>query len=79
MQRYRDAAMQSLAFWANSDIRSKVIKTIEDIAVISAPIKKIVCFGMSVQEPDELYDSVFQHMPVFSIAKALAKRYERTD
>jgi hypothetical protein len=77
MQRYRDAAMQSLAFWANSDIRSKVIKTIEDIAVISAPIKKIVCFGMSVQEPDELYDSVFQHMPVFSIAKALAKRYEK--
>jgi hypothetical protein len=77
MQRYRDATMQSLAFWANSDIRSKVIKTIENIAVISSPIKKIVCFGMSVQEPDELYDSVFQHMPVFSIAKALAGRYEK--
>jgi hypothetical protein len=77
MQRYRDAAMHSLAFWGNSDLRSNVIKTIGDIAVISAPIKKIVCFGMSVQEPDELYDSVFQHMPVFSIAKDLAKHYEK--
>jgi len=77
MQRYRDALVQSLAYWKeHSDLHHKFTKMIEGTAAISAPIKKIVCFGVGRVRPDYMYDSIFQHMAIFSMAQDLIKHYE---
>ncbi|KAI4696035.1 uncharacterized protein J4E88_000207 [Alternaria novae-zelandiae] len=77
MQRYRDAVAQSLAFWKKGDFAKKFTATTKGIAGLSAPVEKIVCFGLSVPRPDWMHHSVFQHIPVFSMAKTLARRYQK--
>ena len=77
MQKYRDAIAQSLAFWWKGQFARKFTRTIKGIAYLSAPIEKIVCFGLSVPRPGRIHDSVFQHIPIFSMAKSLARQYKR--
>ncbi|KAI4920132.1 hypothetical protein J4E90_002272 [Alternaria incomplexa] len=78
MQRYRDAIAQSLAFWWKGDLARKFTQRIKSIAGLSAPIEKIVCFGLSVPRPGRIHDSVFQHIPIFSMAKTLARHYKKS-
>ncbi|KAI4937508.1 uncharacterized protein J4E92_002239 [Alternaria infectoria] len=77
MQRYRDAIAQALAFWRESDLRSKFIKNIKELVKLSTRIRKIVCFGMGAPRSDRILDEAFQHMSVFCIANILARRYKK--
>lgn len=77
MQRHRDAIVQSLAYWKEqSDLHHKFTKMIEGATAIAAPIKKIVCFALGRVRPAYMYDSLFQHMAVLSMALDLVKHYE---
>ncbi|KAG9191286.1 hypothetical protein G6011_09374 [Alternaria panax] len=85
MQRSRNATARSWNFWKNSDTCTTFeytygtfTKKIEHIAAISAPIKRIVCFGlgkMMMSPSQRTHSMIWQHMSVLSIAKTLKRYY----
>jgi hypothetical protein len=72
MAEYRRALAHSLRLWIQSESRDMLRKTIIDATKISAPITRILCFGLGrIQLHKGSYESAMQHMAVFDVARTL--------
>lgn len=78
MDAYRSAIMKTSNLWNKSSARNFLRQTIIDASTGSAPIKKIICFGLGCISLDpRWYTSALQHITVFDIAQTLHDEYER--
>jgi hypothetical protein len=78
MTEYVNKVKRSKSLWEGSKSRLLLKETFIGAAAISVPITRIMCFGLGeLQLNGKLPHSVFQHMAVYDIAKALRRYYER--
>ncbi|KAJ4366471.1 hypothetical protein N0V83_008107 [Neocucurbitaria cava] len=78
MDAYRNAIKKTSNLWNKSSARNLLRQNIIDASTRSAPIKKIICFGLGCLSLDpRWYTSALQHIAVFDIAQTLHEEYER--
>ncbi|CBX96737.1 hypothetical protein LEMA_P110020.1 [Plenodomus lingam JN3] len=80
MKAYHVALKIAMAIWLESDARDQFQMIMSAAAIISNPIKRIVCFGLGqIQFTDNAWNgSVLQHLAVFTVIKVLETRYKES-